>query len=523
MNAEIKSQMELSAVLNLVPYLDEQFNISDKGTYTLGDLVKNYSDSKEDDKIFKLLADAVDGNDALENIQIVHQSSEHGNPNKDLIQAVTFKDTEGNYYVSYRGTGDGRWADNGKGMVEESTEMQEAAADYFDKVVEELSLVEEHKKGKTINVTGHSKGGNEAQYVYMASDYEFIIDNCYNFDGQGFSEAAIEKFIREHPYDYDQKLENMYAVCGENDYVHPQGIRLVPIDNTYYVPTQGEGFADYHRLECMIKNENGEYVGLPENWETHKYQKGPLCEYSERLSEEMMKMNLEDREGAAMIMMSAMDMGNETVGEIDLKWYDYVDGVVDFLDDGVPIAMDAAVAQIINEAYEKYGTPGAIAASAIMGGISYIVSIPLKTVKHVIKVVDFVIDSFEKIVEIAKDIGEFIYKLTVKLKEAYNAIRDWVRSKTSGGKYADSNSYVKVDVTLLRTYAKSLDSVNYRIEQLDKSMNSLYKIVGWKDLLDVIKINLATHYSPVLAHCESYLRETAKDYENVEKTLAKKL
>ena len=52
-----------------------------------------------------------------------------------------------------------------------------------------------------IIVTGHSKGGNKAQYVTINSKYNDLIDKCFSFDGQGMSPEAIEAFINRHGKD----------------------------------------------------------------------------------------------------------------------------------------------------------------------------------------------------------------------------------------------------------------------------------------------------------------------------------
>ena len=58
-------------------------------------------------------------------MKLVSQSMCDGtDKNGDLVIACTFQDTNGDIYVAYRGTGDGKWADNGDGMTKPSTEMQ---------------------------------------------------------------------------------------------------------------------------------------------------------------------------------------------------------------------------------------------------------------------------------------------------------------------------------------------------------------------------------------------------------------
>ena len=67
------------------------------------------------------------------------------------------------------------WIDNGIGGYSVETEKQRRALDF----VENLDIV----NNKSFVVSGHSKGGNHAQYVTLHSK-NTLIDRCLNFDGQ---------------------------------------------------------------------------------------------------------------------------------------------------------------------------------------------------------------------------------------------------------------------------------------------------------------------------------------------------
>ena len=167
--------------------------------------------------------------------------------------ACTFKNPKTNdYYVAYRGTGDGKWVDNGEAMTIESSLMQQAAADYFDSVVEHESLDSENI-GRII-VTGHSKGGNSAQFTTMFSENSHLIDNCYSIDGQGFSAKAIEAFKAKWDNDYQLQIEKMYSINGQNDYVHDLGYPIINEEQTYFVKTHGNDFASWHSLSNMFSD-----------------------------------------------------------------------------------------------------------------------------------------------------------------------------------------------------------------------------------------------------------------------------
>ena len=124
MDASTQNTVELSAVLNLVPYLDQKFDTTNG--ITLQDIVDQYTGDKNSET-FRIFKSAVENNADYGRIELINQSTTN-NTDKwtdDLIQGCTFRDPDGNFFVSYRGTGDGRWLDNGEGMTALSTEMQE--------------------------------------------------------------------------------------------------------------------------------------------------------------------------------------------------------------------------------------------------------------------------------------------------------------------------------------------------------------------------------------------------------------
>ena len=175
-----------SALLNTYMYLDVQDKkLNNKNLAGSLDYIrKNYPEKAKTDE-FKTLQNACKENPSLGKMKIVSQSHYDNKGNNgnsffkysgnnctdDPIQACAFKDENGNLYVAYRGTGNRRWGDNGQGFVDSSTDMQEAAKDYFDHVADRYGYNE-------LYVTGHSKGGNESQYVTMTSKYQDDITAC---------------------------------------------------------------------------------------------------------------------------------------------------------------------------------------------------------------------------------------------------------------------------------------------------------------------------------------------------------
>ena len=80
-------------------------------------------------------------------------------------------------------------------------------------------------------------------------------------------------------------------------------------------------------------------------------------------------------------------------------------------------------------------------------------------------------------------------------------------------------SDIVVDTYKLKYYAERLANINNRISKLDRRLDGLYLRVGLQGLWDLLMADILTGYSVRLSLCQSYLTETADDFEKVEKQL----
>lgn len=255
--------------------------------------------------------------------------------------ACTFKTGDNSsIYVVYRGTGDGEWPDNGIGMTAGSTKQQERALSYFEAVVERENVQIDQK----LVVTGHSKGGNKAQYVTMSTKYDALLDACYNIDGQGFSEKAINGWKSRYGENYDLRRNKITGIYGENDYVNVLGRSIVPEDKVRYIktPVKVENFAGYHDIKYMFATlekdpVTGETVNIFHG-EKNSYAsgRGKLGSYAALLSLAMMNLDPDKRDGCAASLMQLMELaGNRKTGINGEKLT--LSDVRDFLGTGVPL------------------------------------------------------------------------------------------------------------------------------------------------------------------------------------------
>lgn len=76
-----------------------------------------------------------------------------------------------------------------------------------------------------------------------------------------------------------------------------------------------------------------------------------------------------------------------------------------------------------------------------------------------------------------------------------------------------------VDTYKLNDYANRLAKVNTRLVKLDFRMDGLYTKVGLAGLHSLLKADLLTGYNWQITRIEIYLRQTANDFEKIEKKL----
>lgn len=169
----------------------------------------------------------------------------------DGVRAACFVDDSGNATVAFRGTGGTyeAWNDNFLGEYLTDTPCQERAADFFNNVC---------AKYDNITVTGHSKGGNLAQYCTVL--FGDKIDRCVSYDGQGFNDGFLQKYANEIP----NATEKITSICCEGDVVNTL-LNSIAGDTRYLETMDGlVGFDKHKPWELYLKNkglmdENGCY------------------------------------------------------------------------------------------------------------------------------------------------------------------------------------------------------------------------------------------------------------------------
>lgn len=86
-----------------------------------------------------------------------------------------------------------------------------------------------NKPYRSLTVSGHSKGGNKAQYVAITAGF---VDKCVSFDGQGFS----MEFLAKYKDAILKRSDIITSIASEFDFVNCLFYSLpIPVENRLYL------------------------------------------------------------------------------------------------------------------------------------------------------------------------------------------------------------------------------------------------------------------------------------------------
>lgn len=402
---------------------------------------------------------------------------EFTNGKGETVKAIAFQDAEGNIYVHYNGTGDANWGYNSVAYGGGPSDVQTESVKFFNKIMES----EHYDPSKNVYVTGHSQGGNNAQYVTMNSEYGSRIDMCMAMDAPGFSEEAVEYMKNLYGEEYfESQRQKIYACNGESDFVSPlgqEGIILADPDHLIIIKTPGTNIMMYHHIDGMLNGSS-----LNEQAEDYSAFRKVVV----GLNEKIKKLPQDQQERIAELAMKAAEffLGDGSDGsnwQGTLTW----DELAELMGYVLPLLAEYAIEnpEAIQELMRQFDVPAFVT--------EFVFPVFMALVNCVITAL-----------EALKYLGEIFEKL-----------KDYVHSLTPGAKYAASNPYMKADPAKLRSYATRLANVNSRLVQLDRDLDSLYWQVGFMDLGEIVTANLITSYSTNVLLAKTFLNKAAEKLE----------
>jgi len=353
MDEETKRYAEISHVLEQLVELGTAFSGAALPAASITKIVHKIDRNKLDDTE-RAVYDSICATINYENNKEIydniifkdHSFKSPGNFDNRQVAAAFFEDKySGDVYFSARGTGNYRWPDNGTLMTVEESLLQGKTCEYFDYVIGHIYKEGLPENGNLI-LAGHSKGGNDAQYITLFSKHRELIDICFNFDGPGFSDEARNRFFREceeEGIDPNEILNKIYGIVGENDFVFNRGRNImIPDENIYYVSTpDAKEFANFHHAHFMSSPS-----GL--NWQADgngiiNGEPGTIGKLSILLQEMEREFPKNVYEASSMSIMSIIEMGLGAGSEArDVEWVGWAtpEQWQLFLKEGLPTMLD---------------------------------------------------------------------------------------------------------------------------------------------------------------------------------------
>jgi len=561
MNEDKSKEIDIAALLDTYTYLDAQ------GDYYSGKTIKaalkemdaRHEPCTKTDEYKYLWEIAKSDKSNFGDYIVASQSSVDGNHKMALLVGVAFlspesENNDSKLFVCYRGTGDGRWPDNGVGLTSASSQMQREAEAWFTNTV--MAKQYGDFNGDII-LSGHSKGGNNAQYVMMSSPYGSKVTTCYSLDGQGFSAEAIERFKQLYGEDhYNRQISKMYAINGNNDYVSQFGTKIISDENTFYINTSGSGFRSYHDIKNMINWESKEGANLYWNKKGDiiiQGDQGPVSKYAERIyNDALSKFSKEEMSAFASTIMGVLEIAmknhntdkNSWFGKGDIKQAS-PDDVIIFCVKGAPYLMGEfnkfGVSEIIkiSEKLKEYVSSlmqngqywDAICISFLSTILVFDLSVLLLAVNVAVIILDAMVFCLAYYAKVLTPLAEFLNGMVDGIMTFINDLSIWFDSNfNTGYQYALANPLLVVDTVRMRDYASRLTKVNNRVKNVDNRISRLYgKVIKIEDLIGsaqrlskLIRANVLLGNSPKLIKSAEYLNNAATDFETAEKKIREK-
>lgn len=155
--------------------------------------------------------------------------------------------------VIFKGTaGPLEWRDNGEGAYPQTlhTAQQENALIYYENM-----LMKYKRKFNAIIITGHSKGGNKAQFITVLKGKDKRLKHCYSINGQGFNRTFVKRYKDEIAF----VNKKMISISNMYDFVN---ILLYPIIKNRIYLQSTHVFSNTRDTKTSIKKRFGGWHSL---------------------------------------------------------------------------------------------------------------------------------------------------------------------------------------------------------------------------------------------------------------------
>ena len=443
--------------------------------------------------------------DQMQNWEIVDVFDD--NDNSGMYGCIIYTG-DGDAIVAFRGSEtltehdniDKDWVRADMGKINSTLTPQEAAV---------IAFLEKNKdtlaKYNSWTTTGHSLGGSLAVFAAIYSVILGLDGNlagCYSLDGPGNSDEFMELYKDEIAQVSDRVTCYIWSWAGVM-------LPKIPGADVIVLATIGGNCLTKHSLE-YLDIRDGKFV----EGELGAFEKGfgkitsDIDNLPKWLGDSIVgvvknvvlvsgwlldKVAYEDKEG-----MHLTEFGEFVAAVV----------IIAFVGSAIVVGVVATITVVL--------TIAAKILAVILFAI--LINIAVHLAKEILeRIVAVIARALEWTVDIANKFLEMVNNCLKGLEDFYNSIFN------DGYKYAMANPEVVVDTGLLREHAKRLDRINNRLEALGERVKRLYQKEGYEDLYNLMRSDYMIKRSKLLSDSAKYLRDTADDYEKVEREIISKL
>jgi len=278
------------------------------------------------------------------------------------ISAATFTTSDARSSISFRGTPEGAWVDNGHGLSgipqKLYTDANERNWNYLS-YIDQLSLeyfrylIDNGLIRDNPTISGHSKGSRQAMLIGLIYGNE--INHVFGFCGQNISPEMWDE-LRAHftPEELEAIRNNITAINITNDFVHPLGWSRrdgFVAGNVYWIDGGGKTLDDptlNHYITAYFTLDTDDYGNVVAIF--NKYgltEMGPLALFIKEISDRAMQLPPEEREIATRFIMGIAQMALGNGRSVNFSCED----VIEFLatmDRGLAITIDI-IAEVLRD------------------------------------------------------------------------------------------------------------------------------------------------------------------------------
>ena len=482
--------------------LDKYFQVAKENniknpSFTIGDIAGLLSD--HDRKIYEYIKSKLASDiDSWKIVDVYDKNDKNG------FACCVMETPEGNAMVGFRGSesmaslmnGIHDWTEADIMLINETCTKQQGEVRAFLKSRQKLL-----NKYDNLYFTGHSLGGNLAEYAAIVSEEYGLDDNlkkCVSLDGPGFSGEFLEKYKQQINKIKDKMKHYRWSFVGTmlNDLpgVEYQFVKVVENDSKAYCFTRHD-----------TRNLDFEGDSLQEGAEqdtlskiTQKVSQG--VDHMPEIAGNIIKVVAS---GAMIFACACLDIIMNENEEITATGLIKMAGIVAVL---AKIGLLVPILKVV------LAIVAFIVVAAVVAFVyEYIYEAVTKLIQDI---VNFACECISKITDWAK---EKIEKYKKDVIELVNKVQKWYNSNFNTGYiYAQSNLEILLDTRIMSNYLNRLNDINKKLVDIDQRMDTLYSGLKLFDKGRLMSADFKTHGSFLLLRCCAYLGETINDFEAVE-------